>query len=78
MTQLLDLLAGHDRCGALLHGLIPLSKGQLQGGAPAFPLGLVVLLILLAFSQRYVGGHAEDCECAHGDLRAATSLAGVA
>lgn len=32
MTQLLHLLAGHDRCGTLLDGIIPFSKGQLQGG----------------------------------------------
>lgn len=50
MAQLLNLLAGHDLGCLLFNCLIPLSKGQLQGGggAPAFPLGLVVLVIFLA------------------------------
>lgn len=30
---------------------------------------------LPGLSQRYVGGHAEDCECAHGNLQAGAVLA---
>ena len=48
MARLLHLFAGHDRCGALFNGLIPLGKGEPKGGGATFPLGLVVSLIFLA------------------------------
>lgn len=47
-AQLLHLLAGHDGVGVALHCLAPLAGRQLQGGQPAFPLGLVILVCFRA------------------------------
>jgi len=49
LAELLYLLAAEDSRSLLFHGLVPLSECQFQGGgAPGFPLGLVVLVIFLA------------------------------
>ncbi|WP_053159076.1 hypothetical protein [Pseudomonas protegens] len=48
LAELLYLLAVEYGRSLLVYGLIPFSECQFRGGAPAFPLGLVVLVIFLA------------------------------